>query len=156
MHIWQLVTRKQLATASLNLLAACRLTLGCNQAAWMVALFRNAHLPPGPEPSDRPHCDPPLLPRLPHPALKLHNVEQPAAMIGTAPTAPFPPLSLLESAISANQQLLATYPDGEAAILYGSRFWPPLPRLHHRSHPGGPWAQRQHSGPASKLISMIS
>jgi hypothetical protein len=56
MHIWQLVTRKQLATASLDLLAACRLTLGCNQAAWMVALFMIAHLQPGPEPSDRPHC----------------------------------------------------------------------------------------------------
>ena len=120
-QIWQLVTRKQRATASLDLLAACRLTLGCNQAAWMVALFRKAHLPPGPEPSDRPHCDPPLLPRLPHPALTLRNAEQSAAMTGTAPPAPFPPLSLPESAINTIQQLLATYPDGEAAILCGSR-----------------------------------
>jgi hypothetical protein len=72
-HIWQLVTRKQLATASLDLLAACRLTLGCNQAAWMVALFRKAHLQTGPDPSDRPHYGPPLLPRLAHPALTLHN-----------------------------------------------------------------------------------
>jgi hypothetical protein len=77
-------------------------------------------------------------------------------MTGIAPKAPFPLLSLLESAINAIQQLLATYPDGEAAILSGSLGWPPLPRLRHRSHPAGPWAQRQHSGPASKLISMIS
>jgi transposase, IS5 family len=41
MHIWRLVTSEQLITASPNSMALYRLVLGFNQAAGLIAFFRN-------------------------------------------------------------------------------------------------------------------